>query len=147
MATYNFDDYTTVIMNGTEMFQVKYGTTVVYNKTLINFDERGGTTVSDKYAYYKRAYGTLPPISRRGHTFNGWFTGIDQTGSEILSTTILNSVITSQTLYAAWDPNTYTVTFDPYGGTTPNPTSKSVTYGSTYGTLPTTSRTGHTFNG
>lgn len=71
MATYNFDNYTTVNMNGTEMFQVKYGTTVVYNKTLINFDEGGGDAVSNKYAYYKRAYGKLPTTSRTGHTFAG----------------------------------------------------------------------------
>jgi uncharacterized repeat protein (TIGR02543 family) len=51
------------------------------------------------------------------------------------------------TLYAQWTANTYTVTFDPNGGSTPVPTSKVVTYGSAYGTLATTSRTGYTFNG
>jgi uncharacterized repeat protein (TIGR02543 family) len=40
-----------------------------------------------------------------------------------------------------------TVTFDANGGTTPSPTSKVVTYNSTYGTLATTSRSGFTFNG
>ena len=43
--------------------------------------------------------------------------------------------------------STYTVTFDGQGGTAPVPASKSVTYGSTYGTLATTSRTGYTFGG
>lgn len=42
--------------------------------------------------------------------------------------------------------NTYTVTFDANGGTTPT-TSKNVTYNSTYGTLPAPSRTGYSFNG
>ncbi len=51
------------------------------------------------------------------------------------------------TLYAQWTANTYTVTFDANGGSTPAPTSKVVTYGAAYGTLATTSRTGYTFNG
>ena len=42
---------------------------------------------------------------------------------------------------------TYTVTFDSDGGSTPSPQSKSVTVGSTYGTLPTVSRSGYTFAG
>ena len=51
------------------------------------------------------------------------------------------------TLYAQWTANSYTVTFDANGGTTPTPASKSVTFGSAYGTLATTSRTGYTFVG
>lgn len=42
--------------------------------------------------------------------------------------------------------NTYTVTFDANGGTTPT-ASKSVTYDSTYGTLPSPTRTGYSFAG
>jgi uncharacterized repeat protein (TIGR02543 family) len=41
----------------------------------------------------------------------------------------------------------YTVTFDAQGGTAPSPASKTVTYGATYGTLATTTRTGYTFAG
>jgi uncharacterized repeat protein (TIGR02543 family) len=41
----------------------------------------------------------------------------------------------------------FTVTFNSNGGGTPSPTSKTVTYGSTYGTLATVSRSGHLFNG
>ena len=41
----------------------------------------------------------------------------------------------------------YTVSFDAQGGTTASPISKSVTYGSTYGTLATTAREGYTFGG
>jgi len=39
------------------------------------------------------------------------------------------------------------VTFDAQGGTTPVPSSTSVTYGSTYGTLATSARTGYAFAG
>lgn len=42
--------------------------------------------------------------------------------------------------------DSYTVTFDANGGSV-SPTSKTVTYGSTYGELPTPSRTGYAFTG
>ncbi len=53
----------------------------------------------------------------------------------------------NHTLYAQWTANTYTVTFDANGGGTPTPATKVVTFGSAYGTLATTSRTGYTFVG
>ena len=52
----------------------------------------------------------------------------------------------NQALFAAWAPNTYTVTFNANGGSV-SPTSKTVTYGSTYGSLPAPTRTGYTFTG
>jgi uncharacterized repeat protein (TIGR02543 family) len=55
--------------------------------------------------------------------------------------------VASITVYAQWTANTYTVTFDGNGGGTPSPTSKSVTYASTYGTLAAVARTGYTLNG
>lgn len=52
------------------------------------------------------------------------------------------------TLTAKWTANTYTVNFNVNGsGGSVSPTSKQVTYGSTYGTLPTPSRSGYTFAG
>jgi uncharacterized repeat protein (TIGR02543 family) len=57
------------------------------------------------------------------------------------------TITAAQTLYAKWTANSYTVTFDGQGGTTPVPTFKSVTYGSTYGTLATTLRAGYLFGG
>ena len=66
----------------------------------------------------------------------------------------------NMTLRAVWEANPYTITFNTNKPTTsnnthnasgtpttPNPTSKQVTYAGTYGTLPTTSLTGWTFNG
>ena len=51
------------------------------------------------------------------------------------------------TITAQWTANTYTVTFNPNGGNTPDITSKNVTYAYTYGTLANCSRTGYTFKG
>lgn len=46
----------------------------------------------------------------------------------------------------SWSAATFTVAFDPNSGTTPT-ASKTVTYGSTYGTLPTPTRSGYAFAG
>ena len=50
-------------------------------------------------------------------------------------------------MYARCTANQYTVTFNANGGSTPSPSSKKVTYGSTYGSLPSTSRNGKKFKG
>ena len=49
------------------------------------------------------------------------------------------------TLYAKWD-DTFTISFNARGGSV-SPASKTVTYGSTYGNLPTPTWSGHTFEG
>lgn len=49
-------------------------------------------------------------------------------------------------LEARWTPNKYTLSFNPNGGTV-NPTSKTVSYGSPYGDLPTPTKSGNTFLG
>ena len=53
----------------------------------------------------------------------------------------------SGTLNIAFTPSTFTVTYDVNGGNALSTTTKSVTYGSTYGTLATPTRTGYTFDG
>ena len=70
--------------------------------------------------------------------------------------TIPSDFTSNTTLYAGWRPNDYTVTANANGGTIASTTgwtgtgdtaTKSVTYDSTYGTLPTVSRTGYNLNG
>ena len=49
-------------------------------------------------------------------------------------------------IYPKWVVNKYVLSFDPNGGTV-NPTSKTVSYGSPYGDLPTPTKSGNTFLG
>lgn len=49
-------------------------------------------------------------------------------------------------MYAVWGDQSCTVTFNANGGSV-SPTSKAVTYGQAYGTLPTPTYSGHTFVG
>ena len=114
----------------------------------VTFDAQGGTgpyPVS-KNVTYASTYGTLATTSRTGYTFGGWWTEASGTGTQVTSSTTV-TITTAQTLYAKWTAKNYTVTFSAQSGTSPSPSSKSVTYASPYGTLATTSRIGYTFAG
>ena len=111
----------------------------------VNYDANGGS-VSPTYknVTYGSSYGTLAKPIRTGYTFAGWYTS--RTGGSLVSSSTKVTTNVTHTIYAHWNTNSYSVTYDANGGTV-SPTSKSITYGSTYGTLPTPSRTGYTFLG
>lgn len=67
-------------------------------------------------------------------------------GSVTFSKTIDGTTHTTQKITFSATANTYTVTFDATGGTC-DTASKTVTYNSAYGTLPTPTKAGYTFNG
>lgn len=109
------------------------------------FDANGGSTsTASKGVLCGTPYGTLPIPTRTGYTFQGWYTELEG-GVRITEDTIVD-ITEDQTLYAQWTVNTYTVYFDANGGSV-STDSMSVTYGQTYGMLPTPTRTGFTFNG
>ena len=98
---------------------------------------------------------TLPtPSEVAGYTWAGWYKEAGLSTSA--GTTYAPAGDT--TLYGKWTANTYTVTANANGGTIPSTSgwtnasgngsaTKTVTYDSTYGTLPTPTRTGYTFAG
>ena len=109
-----------------------------------------------KQVAYGSTYGTLPTPERTGYTFNGWFTAQDD-GSKVESSTPFTTV-SAHIIYAQWTANTYTVTANANGGTisTANDwtvasggatATNTVTYDSTYGTLPTPTRENYHFIG
>lgn len=95
---------------------------------------------------YRYLYGaTLPTnVALSGHTFQGWYAKPDFTGSRVLA--IGSKEYGDKVFYAKWQPNTYTVTFNANGGTV-SPSSKSVTYGQSYGVLPVPEKEGFVFDG
>ncbi|MBI5935697.1 MAG: InlB B-repeat-containing protein [Chloroflexi bacterium] len=117
------------------------------NTYTVTFDPNGGSAPvpTTKTVTYNAAYGALATTTRTGYAFAGWFTAASG-GTEVTAATIVTAT-SNHTLFAHWTANSYTVTFDANGGNTPVPTTKSVTFGSAYGTLATTSRTGYTFVG
>ena len=115
------------------------------NSYTVTFNANGGkTTVTSMSVSYGSAYGTLPEPTRTGYIFKGWFTATSG-GTHITDDTIVTAT-SAQTLYAKWTARKYTVTFDAKGGSTPT-ASKKVSYYSTYGTLPTPTKSGNTFLG
>ena len=151
---YTFNGWFTAASGGTKITaDTKF--TLNANQTLyaqwsvasftVTFNANGGTvSQASKSVTYGGTYGTLPTATRKGYTFNGWFTEANG-GTKVTADTKCN-LTSNQTLYAQWTAISYKVTFNANGGTV-SQTSKSVTYDGTYGTLPTAARTGYTFNG
>ena len=86
----------------------------------------------------------LETPSKNGYTFDGWYT-LKNGGTKVSSPyTPTNDV----TLYSHWTANKYNITFNPGEGTiSSGESTKEVTYGETYGTLPTPTRDGFEFEG
>ena len=78
-------------------------------------------------------------VSTTGVSASSWnFGALISSGTIVAGDTIY--------LFANWLPNTYTLTFNPNGGTCSTET-KTVTYGTTYTDLPTPTRPGYRFKG
>ena len=83
-------------------------------------------------------------FTRTGYTQAGWATSDGGSKAYDLGASyIVNAMIT---LYPFWMPNSYQVTFDANGGSC-SQSSILVTYDQVYGTLPTPSMTGYSFDG
>ena len=114
------------------------------NTYTVNFNANGGSTsTASKTVTYDSTYGTLPTPTRTGYTFAGWYNSASG-GTQVTSSTKV-SITATQTLYARWTANNYTVKFDSQGGSSIS--DKSVTYDSTYGALSSPTKTGYTFAG
>lgn len=111
----------------------------------VSFDANGGSAVTKTMVVtVGKPYGELPTTTRKGYTFLGWYTA--KSGGSLITkdTNVKNG--DNHTLYARWQQNKYVVTFNANGGSV-SPTTKEVIQYSTYGTLPTPTRSGHTFKG
>ena len=142
--SYTFAGWFTAVTGGT---QITASTTVTGNVTYyaqwtanvrsytVTFNGNGGGTPSPSTITktYGSELGTLPSCSRTGYTFLGWYTA-SSGGTKISSTTKITGTVT---YYAQWSINSYTLTYNVNGGNAVSPASKSIQYGSAYGTLPT----------
>ena len=112
----------------------------------VTFDANGGSCGTESMIVTQgSAYGELPTPTRTGYTFAGWYTAAEG-GSQVESTTTV-SITGSQTLYAQWTVNSYTVIYNKNNGTIADENNyKKYTYGTAL-TLPIPERTGYTFGG
>jgi uncharacterized repeat protein (TIGR02543 family) len=109
------------------------------NTYTITFNSNGGTTISDIEDATELPT-PLPTPTKEGYTFVGWYYDIAFTQIATAGDTIESDV----TLYAKWQLNTYTITFNSNGGTT-IPDIEDATELPT--PLPPTTKSGYTFGG
>jgi len=105
------------------------------NKYTLSYD----VLTTTKSVTYNSTYGDLPTPSKTGYTFKGWY--LENTYNTLVTSTTKVATANNHKLYAKWEANSYTLSYDVLT------TTKSVTYNSTYGDLPTPSKTGYTFKG
>ncbi|MCI8554977.1 MAG: InlB B-repeat-containing protein [Clostridia bacterium] len=124
-----------------------------FNDVFVDFDKNDGNGIYDTKIYTRdNSYGSLPTPTRTGYKFLGWYTSASG-GTKIYTSTVVES---ETILYAHWEKMKYTVTLNANGGSIPvtngwsgsgSSAQKSITYYTTYGTLPTPTRTGYNFTG
>ena len=114
------------------------------NEYQATFDVNGGDSVDPATITknYQEELGTLPVATRTGYSFAGWFTAATD-GDEISATTKMP--VDGATYYAHWTINQYTVKFDGNKGSDGTEIKKD--YDAAIGELPTSTRTGYTFDG
>ncbi len=123
----------------------------------VKLDPNGGTMTGETVItmQYGQKVGELPTPTRVGYTFKHWNTGINGDGIDVDQNVTADLVANagSDTLYAIWEANHYTVSYDLNKGSgssepvAPGESVLDVEYGSTYKMLPETSREGYTFDG
>lgn len=114
-------------------------------KYTVYLDANGGSLTGKSISVtYDSAYEGLPIPTRNGYGFDGWFTSAN--GGEKISSSTMVSITSDQTLYAHWTAGRLTVTYNGNGGT-PSSQAVSVEYNSTYGGMPSVTRSGYNFTG
>lgn len=87
--------------------------------------------------------------TRSGYTFAGWNTSTDGSGVDYSSNGSLTIPASNVTLYAKWNPISYTLTYDANGGTSAPAAETNKTVAQTFALVSTSSvaRTGYWFSG
>ena len=158
----SIDDATMDIFNGVEDirghlasfhagqdYEILLDIYVEPNKYTVVFDANGGAgTMADQTFKYDAAQNlTANAFTYTGYTFAGWNTAANGSGTAYADKAPISNLLNNITLYAQWSQSTFTIKY--YDGATEltnlTPTTYNVT--SSTITLPTPTKTGHTFGG
>ena len=137
--------YTIVNLSGNQTLYARW--TYIPPRYTVTLDANEGSVSPDTLTVSSgEAYGELPIPVRDGYRFDGWYTS-PVGGTRIYNYTTV-SLSGNQTLYAHWShvPQSYTVFFDPKGGSV-SPEKITVANEGSYGELPTPVRDGFRFDG
>ena len=120
------------------------------NTYTVTFNKQSGSGGTNSVtATYGSAMPSATAPTRTGYTFNGYW---DATigGTQYYTAAMASArnwdKAANTTLYARWNPNIYTITFDKQGGSG-GTNSVTATYGSAMPSATAPTRTGYTFNG
>ena len=154
---YTFDGWYTAANGGTKItpetkVEITYNNVSFYahwNKNTYILTLEVGTGISSVSGGGSKKYNDLISIGavvKNGYTWKNWTTD----SGAIFTTTkdyTFYMPATDKTYKANATANTFTVTFNANGGNNLSFNNKTVTYDSTYGTLPTVSKSGYVFEG
>jgi uncharacterized repeat protein (TIGR02543 family) len=141
-------DNTTVNLSANQALFAKW----TANTYTVNYDGNGGdggTTAASTHAYDAEKALTANGYTKAGYLFAGWALDKDGPVKYGDSQSVKNLTADKNgtvTLYAKWAVNTYSVAFDAQGGTV-DPPGKNISFGETYGALPTPQKAGYAFGG
>lgn len=110
----------------------------------VSFNSHGGPSVAS-VTVDADGLVTQPSITRDGFTLDGWYKEAAYTTEWIFATDRVTANITLHAKWTAVGQTTFTITFDTDGGSTV--ASQTRTNGQTFGTLPTPTKSGFTFDG
>ena len=123
------------------------GQPLKYRYYKLRVDPNGGSwgefTSPQEYLLKNEETKEIENPTRAGYTFSGWDLKVV---SSSIEDNLFTMGISDAELVARWNVNKYQLTIDANGGTTTTG-SKTVTYDSTYGTLPTPTYSGYEFLG
>ncbi len=113
-----------------------------YTPRTINFNSNGGSEVNEQTVSYGDKVIVPAVPTKAGYTFAGWYTdsGLSQ-AFDFGNTTVTADI----TLYAKWTVNSYTVNFDPNGGSFV--ADQTIPYGELVTAPEVPTKAGHTFAG
>ena len=107
----------------------------------VTFDTDGGSNAAQQTVHYgDKAVKPADP-TKSGYTFDGWYTEAEHNSEYKFDVPVKKNI----TLYAKWNVNQYTITFDSNGGTAVD--SITADYGTAITAPSDPTRTGYTFAG
>lgn len=110
----------------------------------VDFNSNGGTKVEPYYGLKNDMVPSPMQPTKEGYSFKGWYKENTFITQWDFTT---NSVDENITLYAKWEINQYTATFDVNGGKVLENNAIEKDYNQALGTLPTPVRSGYSFEG
>ena len=122
-------------------------TLAINNRYNVTFDSNtgSGTMSAQAITYDSSATLTTNTFIKTGYTFSGWNTASDGSGTAYNDDASFTMSVEGITLYAQWQINTYTITFDTDGGSTVSAITQD--YNTEVSTPSDPTKEGYTFDG